>query len=378
MITTTSNVAPVTGSQWLTIVTTPRAAVRAVSASSTGRPAATSAPNTSSSRISVIGTEVASALPKFSELLIAWSMLASPVSAMRRSGCRACTPATACWSAVAAWSRSGTVPGTWNVTRALCPSLDTSDCPPPDSGVLMPVAYCGSAASAAATWDVACRMAGSVAKVAPGALAWISTVSVDAWNCAGATLFSTRSAWPDWPGSYCGRFLVPSAWPAIKSAATRSSQPNTAVFRCLVLHPATRSVRLGCSRSPPGGGSCVSKLGVVRDTGVRGWRIGLPPVRRSRCCWCELAAAWSPPVSWTLVGGDSQLATVRDDFVFVSEPLQRSGMAQHLLRFPQRVFLRAEQPAGDGRVQPGGRDQDVVEEQEQDSADGSGKQRLRQ
>ena len=62
---------PLIGSQWLAAVTTPMAAVSAVSASSTGMPAATSAPNTTSSRISVIGIEVASALLKFSEPLIA-------------------------------------------------------------------------------------------------------------------------------------------------------------------------------------------------------------------------------------------------------------------------------------------------------------------
>ena len=88
-------------------------------------PAATSEPNTASIRSSVIGTEVTSALPKFSELLIACWMLASPVSATRRSGCLACTPATACWRVVAAWSMFLTLPGTWNVTRALCPSFDT-------------------------------------------------------------------------------------------------------------------------------------------------------------------------------------------------------------------------------------------------------------
>jgi hypothetical protein len=41
----------------------------------------------------------------------------------------------------------------------------------------MPVASLGSAASAVATWDAAARMAGSRAKVAPGAIAWMSTVS---------------------------------------------------------------------------------------------------------------------------------------------------------------------------------------------------------
>ena len=63
------------------------------------------------------------------------------------------------------------------MTRALRPSFDTSAWPPADSGVLMPVAYFGSAASDAATWLAAWRMAGSVAKVAPGVVAWISTFS---------------------------------------------------------------------------------------------------------------------------------------------------------------------------------------------------------
>ena len=117
------------------------------------------------------------------------------------------------------------------------------------------------AASAAATWDAAWRMAGSVAKVAPGAVAWISTFSVDALSCAGAYWCSTRSACPAWPELYSGRFLEPSAWPAMKMAATRSSQPKTAVLRCAALQPATRSVRLGRSRRRPGGGSCSSARG---------------------------------------------------------------------------------------------------------------------
>ena len=77
---------------------------------------------------------------------------------MRRSGWRACTVATAFWSAVAAWLTSATLPGTSNVTRALRPSFDTSDCPPADSGLRMPAAYFGRADSAAATSLAACRM----------------------------------------------------------------------------------------------------------------------------------------------------------------------------------------------------------------------------
>ena len=205
-------------------------------------PAATRAPNTISSRISVTGSEVSSALLKVRSLLIACWMLASPDSAMRRSGWRACTVATAFWSAVAAWLTSATLPGTWKVTRALRSSFETSDCPPADSGLRMPAADFGRADSAAATSRAACRMLALFANVTPGARAWISTLSAKALYCAGATWFWTRSACPACPASYCGRFPEPIAWPAMKMAAISSSQPKTAVLRCLALHPATRSV----------------------------------------------------------------------------------------------------------------------------------------
>jgi hypothetical protein len=64
MISTTSEVLDPTGSQWLTTVSTDSAVITEVMASSSGMPAATSAPNTTSSRSRVIGTEVASALRK--------------------------------------------------------------------------------------------------------------------------------------------------------------------------------------------------------------------------------------------------------------------------------------------------------------------------
>src|SRR5215469_17304811 len=121
------------------------AAATEVTASSSGMPAATRAPNTISSRISVTGSEVPSALLKVRSLLIACWMLASPDSAMRRSGWRACTAATAFWSAVTAWLTSATLPGAWKVTRALRPSFETSDCPPADSGLRMPAADFGRA-----------------------------------------------------------------------------------------------------------------------------------------------------------------------------------------------------------------------------------------
>src|SRR4029077_10489260 len=114
-------------------------------------------------------------------------------------------------------------------------------------------------------------MAGSAAKVAPGAVAWISTFSVDALRFAGAYWFSTRSACPAWPELYAGRFLEPSAWPTMKMAATRSSQPKTAVLWCAALQPATRSVTLGRG----GGGSCASPGGEIGNTELCGWRIGV-------------------------------------------------------------------------------------------------------
>jgi hypothetical protein len=43
----------------------------------------------------------------------------------------------------------------------------------------MCTASIGRATSAAATWDAAWRMAGSVKYVAPGAVAWIGMFSVD-------------------------------------------------------------------------------------------------------------------------------------------------------------------------------------------------------
>ena len=64
MSSTTSDVLDPTGSHRLMTVSSDSATITEVIASSSGMPAATSAPNTSSSRIRVIGTEVASARRK--------------------------------------------------------------------------------------------------------------------------------------------------------------------------------------------------------------------------------------------------------------------------------------------------------------------------
>ena len=127
MSSTTSDVLGPTGSHRLITVSSDSAVITEVAASSSGMPAAISAPNTSSSRSSVIGTEVASALrkPLASSPLMARPELASPPSAMRRPGYLAWTAATArsAGATAAAWPSAG--PGTPNVTRALRPSADT-------------------------------------------------------------------------------------------------------------------------------------------------------------------------------------------------------------------------------------------------------------
>ncbi len=215
------------------------AVTTAVPASNSGMPAAISAPKTPTSKMSVIGRDVDSALRKsrLIWLLITRSSLAPPASAIRRPGCAAWTPATAWRAGRTAWS--SLFPGTLKATRTDLPSAEISD--PVVSGDRTSVAVDrGSLRSAVTTCSGACRSSGSVRKEA-ALRAWISTSSTG----GGPLSFSfsrTRSATPDCPGSFEGTFLVPISCPATKTIATKASQPNTVVLRCRVLHPATRSV----------------------------------------------------------------------------------------------------------------------------------------
>ncbi len=204
MISTTSEVLDPTGSHCPGMASSETAVMTAVAASSSGIPAAMSAPNTPASRISVTGTEVTSACRKswLISALAARSVLASPASATSRPGWRAATAATARSAGATAWSSLLTFPGTVKVTRALRPSAETSPGCPGSSGEAMSRAACGSAASAAVTCRAVARMAGSVAKVAPGPPLprdWISTLS------AGGLVTPSRcrvcSATPDCPAS---------------------------------------------------------------------------------------------------------------------------------------------------------------------------------
>ena len=84
---TTSEVLCPTGNHWLGIASSEIADITAVAASSSGMPAAISAPNTMISKASETGTEVSSALRKSweSRAVAARSVLASPASMTRRS-----------------------------------------------------------------------------------------------------------------------------------------------------------------------------------------------------------------------------------------------------------------------------------------------------
>ena len=77
-----------TCSTWLNRSVTPSAANTAVKPSSSGTPAATSAPNATTRMTSVTGTDVASALWKSSltSVFTAWAVLAVPSSPTNRCG----------------------------------------------------------------------------------------------------------------------------------------------------------------------------------------------------------------------------------------------------------------------------------------------------
>ena len=158
------------GSHRLGIASSDTATITALPASSTGMPAAISAPNTAISRISVIGTEVSSALWKswLITVLAAWSVLASPASWTSRPGWLACTRATAARSALTVLSALAFGPATWNVTRAVRPSAEISAWPPGLSGDRMSAAARGSRCSALTTSATAPRSAGSCTYELPG------------------------------------------------------------------------------------------------------------------------------------------------------------------------------------------------------------------
>ena len=102
-----------TGAIWLIAPTSPMVAKTPEIASSSGTPAATSAPNAITSTTSVSGSEVNSAFLKSSSKLwlIALSELASPNASTRSPLCARCAAATAPRASSTLFSVSSGSPG---------------------------------------------------------------------------------------------------------------------------------------------------------------------------------------------------------------------------------------------------------------------------
>ena len=149
------------GSQWLGMASSEIAEITAVPASSSGMPAAISAPNTTSSRTSETGIEVTSAFLKSLPVMlpIARSTLAPPASSTFSPGWCAWTAATAFSAGTTAVSSLPGLPATLKVTSADRPLTR----PGVVSGDWMPAADPGTARSAATTSRTACRISGSLA-----------------------------------------------------------------------------------------------------------------------------------------------------------------------------------------------------------------------
>ena len=150
-----------TGSQRPGMASSEIAEITAVPASSSGMPAAISAPNTTSSRTSETGIEVTSAFLKswLVMLPIARSTLAPPASSIFSPGWCAWTAAIAFSAGTTALSSLSGLPATLKVTSADRPLTR----PWLVSGDSMPVADLGRARSAATTSRTACRISGSLA-----------------------------------------------------------------------------------------------------------------------------------------------------------------------------------------------------------------------
>ncbi len=115
------------GKMWLGIATRPIVAMTAEIASSTGTPAAISAPNAMTRMIRVTGSDSVSARLRsfWKNLSICAPTLASPNSSMRSSGCAFCAAATAASTGATRSPAVAALPVMLNWTSAEWPSLDT-------------------------------------------------------------------------------------------------------------------------------------------------------------------------------------------------------------------------------------------------------------
>ena len=154
-----------TGIRWLSGDSRPSAASTAVMPSSSGMPAATTAPKATSRIASVIGSDVNSARWK-SEVMasqIALFALASPNCSTRTDGWARWAPAVAAIAALTFSRDCSSSPSTRKVTSAERPSRDTV---PPTPGATRS-RTCGVARSRATTSRTAALNATSPARTLP-------------------------------------------------------------------------------------------------------------------------------------------------------------------------------------------------------------------
>ena len=140
----------------------------AVSARSSGRPAATSAPNATSRMSSVIGSDSVSARLKSSSKAFdsALSADAPPNCSMRSSGCARCAAAVAASDGSTRSATCSSLPGILNVTTAERPSGEIWPSLPRRSGDWTSVTW-GAALRLLVTSRTAAAKAGSPERIEP-------------------------------------------------------------------------------------------------------------------------------------------------------------------------------------------------------------------
>ena len=229
-----------TAEMWLIRATMPIVPATAVSASSSGMLAATSAPNVISRMISVIGSEVISA--RWKSLLmtseICFSALASPNCSMLKSRCAA-------WAARVAASVASTrslatlsLPTSSKRSSAECPLAEIRAASPRTYGLSKARVY-GVAARRRCTSSTTAWNDGSLAR-SDGL--WMITSSV---TCLGKALWIATEARPDSPTPLCAFSCVtmPAELPIANTSTTAPSHPQIASLRCPALQRPARAAR---------------------------------------------------------------------------------------------------------------------------------------
>ena len=219
----------------------PNVANTAVSASSSGIPAATSVPKATRRMTSVTGSDSSPALPRSSPYAVtrASTLLASPNSPMKSCGCAFCSSSTR--------SRTGPIrstavsgsPRIWSPTRAACPF-----------GAICPLfagargeRTCWTASSfeiAATTSWTAARNSGSLVRRVE---LWTRMLSPAGCGNPASRILSMRPDSPG-PGASASSVFMPTMPPIPNETTTKASQPNVAVFQCVALQRPMRAAML--------------------------------------------------------------------------------------------------------------------------------------